>query len=64
MDNELEKLFAVMMTATQGDEYTEWVIDDEKWNKFRTGLEKLSTYNLRKVQLDEKENVDTGKKER
>lgn len=61
-DNELEKLFAVMMTATQGDEYTEWVIDDEKWNKFRTGLEKLSTYNLRKVQLDEKENVDTGKK--
>ena len=59
-DNELEKLFAVMMTATQGDEYTEWVIDDEKWNKFRTGLEKLSTYNLRKVQLDEKENVDTG----
>lgn len=53
-DNELEKLFAVMMTATQGDEYTEWVIDDEKWNKFRTGLEKLSTYNLRKVQLDEK----------
>lgn len=61
-DNELEKLFAVMMTATQGDEYTEWVIDDEKWNKFRTGLEKLSTYNLRKVQLDEKENVDTGKR--
>lgn len=61
-DNELEKLFAVMMTATQGDEYTEWVIDDEKWNKFRTGLEKLSTYNLRNVQLDEKENVNMGKK--